>query len=476
MNWPAEYKGGNADYFERAGLMLRRSKNPDELSVTTDAQYHRRPENLVRFEASETFQHPDGRVLRAVGQWREIVEIRESDPRVEAEMRRLLERDEVTLPNFLQATRLGFASCPSADFHPYATATVQNLSNHSLDGWIASIAISPVLHARLAIVRGLFTAQDAPEWYQNDGKTFEAMRRLSGHLYTGNTTLVDPVLAVAYPWMYASCVARIGTGLLVLGFGCPVGYKLSMQDDDLSDLIKADLLTDGPTFKVPATPSIPNSAAIAALEWWVGQLSELLTVVLDPTLFQAGGSYLPALHHGLAHAVERLFTSTLRIVLATGSDEYSRRIHLFEVLDLLAGMRLGNYEETLDVSRLGKMLQSVRASMPPLAASVLLPRCERAIDALIEMQSGFAPSVVVWESVRLPKGPVPLSRGVARYLRSVRNGSHGTRREMTDPDQRRLLAIHDGRIPPEVSDLALLHLLGLLAEPQNLSARLLRSS
>lgn len=43
----------------------------------------------------------------------------------------------------------------------------------------------------------------------------------------------------------------------------------------------------------------------------------------------------------------------------------------------------------------------------------------------------------------------------------------GTRKEMNDPKTRRLLAVHNGSIPAEVSDLASLRLLLLIADPKS---------
>jgi hypothetical protein len=295
------------------------------------------------------------------------------------------------------------------------------------------------------------------------------MRGLAGRFYAGNSRMFEPLLGVMYPWMFGTCLSRIGSGLLVLGFGQTVAYKEHPLDDDLGGLFNTDLLTDGRNLKLPATPTLSAPQVQEAVRWWVEQLSEFLSYVLDPTLFSVDGFYQPALHQGFAHAIERLITSVVRILLSTGTDQYTRMVHLFEVLDLLEGLSLGGYDQTLDADRLAIDLGTLRTTIPATIGDLLLPRCETALAALVQMQAGFSQSLVTSEHVEFPRGPKKLSQAVTYYLRLIRNGSHGLLKDMLDPIDRRVMAIHDGQIPSAVADVALLHLLRLLADPERIA-------
>jgi hypothetical protein len=64
----------------------------------------------------------------------------------------------------------------------------------------------------------------------------------------------------------------------------------------------------------------------------------------------------------------------------------------------------------------------------------------------------------------------PLKRAAADYVRLVRNAGHALRKSLEAPENRSLLVSHTGDLPPELSDLAFLHFLRLLVEPDVIKA------
>lgn len=103
---------------------------------------------------------------------------------------------------------------------------------------------------------------------------------------------------------------------------------------------------------------------------------------------------------------------------------------------------------------------------------MLLPRAERAVAALQQLQDGFfLPSRVSSRSIRLPDSngvdrAVPLESAAASWLRVLRNAGHGfgSRPKVKARDEA-LLVAHDGSVPTDLPDLAYLYLLQLLARP-----------
>ena len=470
--WPTEFRGGRDGFFERAGLRVKQVDSDGNIAITTEAQYERRTEDLWRLGPIGGITSSHRQIIDSISTWPIQTRIDGSDPAVEDEMARLMNRESVTVANYLQAAQLGFVACPTSDFLQFASSMLSNFQRALPNAWAATLNVSTAVHARQAVIRGLFTSEDAPEWYTQNGKTFEAMRGLSGELFQGQATLVDPLLAVAFPWMLGCGLARVGSGIPIIGFGEPLSYKENIRDDDLSSLVHGDLLAGGTQMKVHAPPNVTDAQVRETFRWWIEHASVMLSTALDPTLFHDQGTYRPALHLGHLHSIERLFASTLRTLLETGIDEYTRQIHLFEVLDLLQGSRQGDYTHTLDATRLQRRLDELQVDLPPNVAAVLLPRCRTALTALVSLQDGFAPSLVTNGSVHLTNGMRPLSQAVAMLLRQIRNSSHGMQKPMTEPANRRLFAIHDGILPQDLRDLAFFHLVSILASPNRFAGPL----
>lgn len=478
--WPAKFHSDAVEYMESAGLTARPEGATGTFRITTTAQYLDRPERLLRLTSSASSLTPLSTqpVLQALSRWRPPPPTASAiEPIATAEIRRLVERPNVTLANLISAAELTFMCSQQDALVEYAELELFARLKASLaEPWAATVDLELSFFRRQSVIRGLFTAADAPDWLEVPGVGFEAMRGLAGALTHGGPTILNPLLASQFPWVFAAALGRLGSGMLVLGYGRALAYRDNLRDDDLAGVFRAELLAAGATHRVPPTPTLDVVTSLESLRWWIDQTSRLLSIALDPTLFATSGTYTPATHHGFLHALDRLFASVVRILTLTGIDHYSRRIHLFEVLDLIEGLHLGGYDQTLDADLLALQLAALEQALPAHVAMLVVPRCRKALNGLMEMQSGFVPAAVNGDDVELPKGRTKRARAVALYLRVVRNGSHGMLKEMKAVDKRRQLAMHDGSIPDEVSDIAFLHLMRLVTEPDLLQQPWLRNA
>jgi hypothetical protein len=231
-------------------------------------------------------------------------------------------------------------------------------------------------------------------------------------------------------------------------------------------------LTGDVPVRAPVTPTIGTDAAEAAVRWWVNGLNQLMAHVLDPTLFtDADGWYRSHQHYGHVMTVERLFASVVSLLVHSGRDEYTRRTHLFEALDLLEGLSLGGYDQTLSLKLLRTQLDQIEQGLPTGAGDVVLPRCEGALDGLAAFRDDFHPSRVVdYETISVLKkdgsaGTMGKDKATSGYLRRLRNAGHGLSGELDNAHLRSLLVAHEGQVPAAISDVAFLHLVRLIANP-----------
>ena len=224
----------------------------------------------------------------------------------------------------------------------------------------------------------------------------------------------------------------------------------------------------------PPAPAIGPKEQAAALNWWVRQLDRLLTEILDP------GNHAPA---GVLD-VQRAFTahlSTEQLFRAVQSlsvhdrDPIARRTLMFDALDTLQGLSGTTFDTRCGYTHAQGVLDDLYAVLPSAVAAVLLPRANRAVAALRELQEGFfLPSRVSGGTILLPSRsgpdqPVPLEAAAASWLRVLRNAGHGfgskpAKKARDDV----LLMAHDGTVPPDLPDLPYLYMLELLAHPEKL--------
>jgi len=478
IEWPDGAKANPSAYLAQAGLECRRVESGG-YRITTRSQYLRKREVLLSVACEGRVDHLDiESVIEAIERWpASPADAGMMEQTVREEVDRLLGREQPEWNNYLEAAQLLATCLPRDDFARwFRESFFPTLATTLPDATLSILNFAPEIHARTATVRALFTAANAPDWIDPSvNRGFESLRGFAGGALQGQTTWLDPLFVAAFPWMFGAGVPRGGVGILGVGFGFAAPYRSNLLDGELDSLVRADLLQSDVSLKATATPSISADTTVAAIRWWTDQTSDLFSVILDPTIHaDENGKYIARDHFALTVSFERVIASTVKCLLLTGRDEYSRRIHLFEVLDLLEGLNLGGYDHLLRASAADEDLMFLESTLPPEVAALVLPRCRAAVAGLKDVATGFVPSRVADDMLQLSSGPVPLEKAAAMVLRQVRNAGHGLRKALRDPKKREYIALHDGGIPTAVSDVAFLHFVRLLAEPGRLRQRLTR--
>jgi hypothetical protein len=334
---------------------------------------------------------------------------------------------------------------------------------------IWTIPVDPVYESRRSLVRVLVAAADAPETLRVD-REFEGLKM--GRGLTAPLSFL-PLMKMALlplaPGVLGLAAAR-ATGLVVLLFGKLEAGRSQVGQSSLIDLYRPSLLatpvTDTMTFPKPNPAHVEE-----LLVWWCERLNAIHDVLLDPARYARGDStYDPTAHYGDLISFDRLVAAVNTILVGSRREEFSRRLMLFQALDILEGFRQGTYATLLDRDVLASHIEKLRARIPKSLQPFLLPRCERALEALKAVDRGWLKERVGPQGLavmtRVDQSEFrPLKRAAADYVRLVRNAGHALRKSLEAPENRSLLVSHTGDLPPELSDLAFLHFLRLLVEP-----------
>ncbi len=335
---------------------------------------------------------------------------------------------------------------------------------------IWTVTVDLAYESRRSVIRALLAAADAPELLR-PSRQFEGLHM--GRGLTASLSFVPlmrmPLLAWA-PGLLGIVAAR-ATGLVVLLFGQVEAGRPQPGPSTLIDLYRPNLLavpvTDAVSFSRPSTNHVEE-----LVSWWCDRLNALHDVLLDPARYaRADGSYDPAAHYGDLISFDRLVAAVNTILVGSRREEFTRRLMLFEVLDILGGFRQGTYANLLSSDWLAAELKKVRKKIPKNLGKFLVPRCERALEKLRAVNDGWWLKERVGPhglTVMTGEGKTELwsfNRAAAEYLRLVRNAGHALRKSLEEPVNRSLLVSHSGELPPEISDLAFLHFLRLLVQP-----------
>jgi hypothetical protein len=184
-----------------------------------------------------------------------------------------------------------------------------------------------------------------------------------------------------------------------------------------------------------------------------------------------GGRYDAALHYGDLISFDRLVAAVNTILIGSRREEFTRRLAFFEALDILEGFRQGTYSTLLDSVALAAHMRKLQSKIPKSLRQFLIPRCERALEALKAIDNGWYLKERIGTrglsiSTDTDQPDVrPLNQAAADYVRLVRNAGHALRESLEKSENRSLLVSHSGQLAPEISDIAFLHFLRLVTEP-----------
>lgn len=421
----------------------------------------------------------DARNVDSAGAYARLARLRRhanvqgTDPRViAAELERLRNEHPTDVGAWLSAVQLAVMGAPMAA----AAHTVQQALRDSILPNLPHAAaylidVDDKLPFRATMLRALlYIGSEGAEPPQRapDGLTFRSATGLIGDLNLGLHAYVAPLFLSCAPWVWGFTAARAG-GVIAFVFGEPITGRRGESAEPLQ------LFTPvGNRGGQPPAPAIGSRDQAATLAWWVRQLDRLLTEVLDPTNHAPGG-VLDAQRAFAVHlSTEQLFRS-VQSLSVHDRDPIARRTMMFDALDTLAGLVGTSFDVRCQLGHAQSVLDDLLGVLPADVAAVLLPRAERAVAALRELQDGFfLPSRVTGTTIRLPDRsgvdhPVPLEFAAASWLRVLRNAGHGfgskpAKKARDDI----LLTAHDGTVPADLPDLPYLYLLELLAHPENL--------
>ena len=298
---------------------------------------------------------------------------------------------------------------------------------------------------------------------------FGSSRELVNEVGFGLDAYLEPLVTSLSPYVWGVTAPRAG-GVLILSLGRPLPGRRDISADLIS-LAQRTGIPDDP----PARSGFTPEAFRETINWWTSRLDLVFSQLTEPTNYEVDGRY------SAPTALERIvtFEQVCRScqVIATVDDAHARRLAMFHVLDSIHGLR-----QDLDARKLTslnenqKLIDRLRAVMPPNVQAVLLPRAVAAVDALEKLQTGFIPSPKLTATgLSLPNGKgidaeVPLATAVGDWLKIIRDSQHGWDKTPT-PRIRALLAAHTGHIPAGLPDLAWLNLLRFLAFPELLKRR-----
>lgn len=351
--------------------------------------------------------------------------------------------------------------------------------NHLPDAAAHLLAVDRALSYRFSLTRVLLQIDDDPGLLERPPEEFlgfNSARALFSDTTLGLDAYLGPLLTSLTPWIWGITAPRAGA-VIIYTFGKAISGRRGSASDPLDLFLPRDRGGAGPG---PPQPTIGPRQIGQTLTWWSQQLSELFTEATDPGNYvDASGIYQPRDAFERLLSVEQAFRH-VQALSASDRDSHTRRVLLFQTLDTLEGLRLLDFKRMCTLSRAQAELTGLEHMLPPDVAPVLLPRARRAVKALEELQRGFfLPSRASHDGVRVAgkhgEQVMPLEVAVAAWLRLVRNAQHGFGGKVEFPGRDDvLLASHDGEVPRDLSDLAWLYLLRVVANPLLLRRRVRR--
>ncbi|HTR70148.1 MAG TPA: hypothetical protein VMH41_07950, partial [Mycobacteriales bacterium] len=321
-------------------------------------------------------------------------------------------------------------------------------------------------------VKALLAAERFPEIFGGspaEGTTFQsASGQLTGLLV--GLKFVEPALSVTAPYVLGSACARAG-GVIAVLFGEPVDGRVGVTPTSL-----LEMASDESFARDRVSPWVsPVAGQVEIDRWWrwyIERLDKLFAELVDPRPFASADSmYLPSEHLAFLLSVERLFTNLANGLAYTAVNDYLTKVLSFSALDCLEELPgHPNRTELLRPSKIRASLDVAQRDLPP-SLTPILERVLSVPDALqLVVEGFFAPGVrrpgeVLVTQKSGQKAWVSEDLAIGRYLNLVRNGTHGYAGIVGRPADEDLLLTHDGNLPREVGDIALAHVLRLVADP-----------
>lgn len=467
LEFPDRFRVGLDRLAELAEWQVRHDGS--DVFVAAREAYRRQPPRLIRLaRVVRAADAESARPYEAFGRWLPQDEWRSED--VAARVQALREIQEpASITDAFVSFRLQFMTIHDREVPAFVRDMYLPIAKAFPGSSVWSLQFSPTLRWRVAAVRMLFGAQQHPEILEQIEVSADRLPTPMGLLPSlgfGMGAFVEPALLPASPWIIGMNCTRAG-GQIVILFGQSIPGFSGNQADDPLHLLRGR----SPVVRTTTRPDVAPPVAEKWLEWWVERLNHVLARALNVGSFRAeGGQYDPGLHLGVLASLELLFSGVQGILADSRRPQYRVR-QMFDVIDLLAGLSFGSWENLLRPDKVQRQLKELRGTLPVALHELALARCEPAIKGLEQFGADFVPrSPDGLLRVQAPTGEtqlVPVSAAVHTYLRLMRNaGTHSFRKAMGDPYQRSIIAAQTGDIPDDIADLAFFQLLRFMIDPR----------
>ncbi|WGM22849.1 hypothetical protein QEH68_22235 (plasmid) [Paenarthrobacter sp. OM7] len=347
---------------------------------------------------------------------------------------------------------------------------------HAFSNWLLGqaphaschlVEVDTVLGYRYSLVRG-FLAVEPPQMDTADGVIFASAKELISDVILGFSAYLDTLFTSLSPEVWGMSIGRPG-GVIVLLYGGLIAGQDNLPAD------KIQLL--GPSIHLARSertdPGLEPKAYAKAAHWWVAKLNTMFSIATEPANYAPVGVYDEAMALEKLVTLEQVFRDCQSLATIT-RDNHARLSLSFQALGRFDGLISGFKWDSLFTHRTASgLLQTLRDRIPPEVHPVLLPRAERAVEALVKIRDGFfearrasADGIQVPNKKTGQLEEISLEQATREWLTLYRNSLHGFDQSHRKPRDRALFAAHDGRIPGEIADLAWLQLLVLVSRPE----------
>jgi hypothetical protein len=331
------------------------------------------------------------------------------------------------------------------------------------------VEVSDTLSYRFTATRTLLATKDdvTSKAFKAEGLISRSSKGLFSDTSLGFSAYLACMCASLSPAVWAYPIGRPG-GVILLLFGEAMAGQEPLARDKIQ-LLSPDRRRRESDPTPPSNPKI----YIKAAEWWVEQLSTLFSIITEPANYVDDDVFNPAEATERLLSVEQLFRDCQSILTLT-RDDHARTSLAFTLLKRLEGLIPGyRWKTVVGRSSLEAIVEKLRTDVPTGLHDVFLRRAERAVRAVAALEHGFFAAGEDPESpIYLPdKNGIRVAtdrrHAVTEWLQLVRNSLHGF--DKPSERDRALLAAHDGDIPGDFADVAWLHLLDIVANPDKLA-------
>jgi len=366
-----------------------------------------------------------------------------------------------SLPERVSALQLAFSTGSADSLPDLVNEYLSNRLTEIAGGSVFLVDAPREIHGSLlalcrAMIRGeqfpdiIEPAQTDPTWLEG-GLGLE-----SGDVLGGASYLLPAISATSPPQLGA--VAHRGVGSLVLVFSEPIRSPVDRRPVFLADLHQPHYFT-APRPGLTVIGRAGRGDAETFLPWWIDGWNRLLSELLDPATHRhVDGTFNPYLMLGRYLTIQRLLACVQSILVNSGLEEFTRMELLFESFDLMDGLgwHIGSWHELARPSTVEAELTKLKTALVGVDATerVVMERCERGVEALLELRAGFRDGV--------ERDDRATDDAVYDFLRALRNAGHGLNASVDSKKALVNLMRHKANVSPDLPELVWFHLVRAL--------------